>query len=95
MNETRVPRSDCARCNKKLDTASPANGEPITPRAGDLSICSRCGMVSIYDADLRLRRMTKEETEAFATTTPDLARRIRFASNLIYTEYSRKQSELN
>lgn len=54
----------CPWCGFLLDMHSlVAQGdEPdASPEPGDFTLCTRCGQVGAYDADLRLRRLTLAE----------------------------------
>jgi hypothetical protein len=41
--------------------ATQVHGEDGGPEAGSISVCLNCGQLAIFNADLTLRRMTREE----------------------------------
>jgi hypothetical protein len=61
MKTTRVPAERCIGCGEENDTAS--NIDQQTPSPGDLSICIKCGYLSIFTKDLRHRPLTVKELE--------------------------------
>lgn len=55
-----IPRQRCPYCNKGNDQASHldcARG----PQPRDFSMCASCGGLCIYDNDMTLRQVTREE----------------------------------
>ena len=63
----RVPEHCCAVCGKQMDAVEMfTNGrpdEPPLPKAGDLSVCSYCMAIGIWEADGTVRAATSEECE--------------------------------
>lgn len=62
MKSTAIPVTRCVRCGYRMDETTSAYGEEEKPKAGDISICLCCGKVQAFEADLRLREATQEET---------------------------------
>lgn len=59
--ETRIPPYDCPSCGRRsLDRTASAAGE-YRPKAGDITLCIRCGHALIFNADLTVRQPTAEE----------------------------------
>ena len=57
----RTPESRCPQCNYKTGAATQVHGEEGSPEAGSISVCLNCGQLAVFNADLTLRRMTREE----------------------------------
>jgi hypothetical protein len=51
---TRVPCGHCPRCGYKLDAAS-------SPRPADPTLCLRCGLLLVFDDELRPRAPSARE----------------------------------
>jgi hypothetical protein len=67
MRTTFTPSNPCANCGKPNDAASHKDS---APSEGSISICLYCNHVSIFRADLTLRRPTSAEwDELFKNTT--------------------------
>jgi hypothetical protein len=54
--------SPCGHCGKQLDAASTDTGHK--PNAGDLSVCVYCCGANMFDAELRLVKLTEEQLDA-------------------------------
>jgi hypothetical protein len=61
--EILLPESKCRDCGYEMDYATSIDAGPSThlPQAGDLSLCVSCGLPSIFDENLRLRALGKDE----------------------------------
>ncbi len=58
----RTDRSKCPKCGKGLDTHESLDAvDKRGPEEGDLSICSKCGSLNIFNKDYTLRAITEEE----------------------------------
>jgi hypothetical protein len=57
----RLKPSKCPSCGKKLDGASKLGGNNERPKPGNVSICSDCCNISIFDENMDLRLPTPEE----------------------------------
>jgi hypothetical protein len=68
--------SNCPCCGKKLDGATSLDNQPVLPSKGDLSICFYCATVSIFDENLNIKQLTKEE---FSQLPEDIKTSIRSA----------------
>lgn len=56
--DTRVPRTTCPSCKKKLDAAFSIKGR--SPSEGDISICINCAEILVFGKDLILEEITDE-----------------------------------
>jgi hypothetical protein len=58
-----VPKNRCLNCDKLLDGASAIYDEKRDPRprAGDITVCSYCQHIMLFDADLKFRNPTFSE----------------------------------
>ncbi len=56
----KMPESKCPLCGRILQAAS---GDR-QPTPGDISVCTECGGLALFDSDLILRELTPEELEA-------------------------------
>lgn len=56
----------CPFCNVKIDAAGCTDKEFHLPEPGSISICAKCGEVSVFGDTLKLRRMTDEEAAGVA-----------------------------
>jgi hypothetical protein len=68
----------CTGCQKQLDGVTNVQGlldEPFNegakPRAGDWTVCSYCGAILVFGADLKIRRPTDGELQEFQRRQPD------------------------
>lgn len=59
---TPIPKQYCWKCGYQFTATSPAVGE-YKPSAGDISMCISCGVASVFNEDLTLRKPTPEELE--------------------------------
>jgi hypothetical protein len=59
MLETQ-PGNRCLDCDTKLDACTAVEAG-TGPGEGDLSVCSKCGALAFFTADLTLRRPTPKE----------------------------------
>jgi uncharacterized protein with PIN domain len=66
--------SRCPHCHEKLDAATGVDtekdGEPVRPVPGNISVCSYCGALLQYGADLRLQAMSEKEMRRFQALAP-------------------------
>jgi hypothetical protein len=63
----RLEKQFCMHCGVLLfDAMTAAGKDDVAPQPGDLSICSSCFQPSIFDTDLRQRRLTRAEFEQLA-----------------------------
>lgn len=51
----------CPYCSYKMDCASCPGDETITPHPNAASFCVNCGEVSLFDDNMQLRLLTREE----------------------------------
>jgi hypothetical protein len=52
----------CPKCRNKLDKAFCTTGD-FKPRAGDFTLCAKCGVLLVFDDKLTLRFPTTEEDQ--------------------------------
>lgn len=55
------PSAPCKKCGHIGNAATCANKPGAVPKAGDLTICIRCGHVSAFREDRTLRELTEGE----------------------------------
>lgn len=60
MKTTRTPKTYCRTCHYRMDAASSIKPNEI-PDAGSVSLCMKCGELSIFNGDLTLRAPTQQE----------------------------------
>ena len=60
MLTTHTKMSCCPQCGKTLDAASSLDGDN-TPGEGDLSICTGCGEILVFNEDTSLRELTEKD----------------------------------
>jgi len=60
----KIKKSLCPFCEFPLDGASQVNGDNL-PKPRDVSVCYKCGNISVFDDDLNLRRPTPKEEREF------------------------------
>jgi len=56
--------SRCLNCRKMLDSHTEINeeiDEKRSPNPGDITVCSRCGHIMIYNKQLKFRKPTDKE----------------------------------
>jgi hypothetical protein len=56
----RVAEKRCMRCEKVLDSATPADSKD-RPARGDVSVCIQCGHIAIFTRGGKLREPTPDE----------------------------------
>jgi hypothetical protein len=61
IKTTQIVRNACPSCGTINECASDPTGQ-ATPSAGDLSICLRCGHLTIFNADMSTRELNDEES---------------------------------
>lgn len=57
-------KTECPYCHEELDRStgmSPYNPEDKKPSPGDVSVCSECGEISIFDQDMNMVKPSDEE----------------------------------
>lgn len=62
MNTTHLDQDECPACKKRLDAASPVDGESV-PSPNDLTVCVYCGAWNKYGEDMKLLPLTQEERD--------------------------------
>lgn len=63
MNHSRTPINVCRNCGYRQDSAT-AIEQGTIPKKGDVSLCFKCGILSVYEKDLRTRQPTEDEMVA-------------------------------
>jgi len=64
--EKEMPPATCPNCSAVHDMASPVDDPDAAPKAGDASICIKCGHLSVFTEALTLRDPTDEEIKKYA-----------------------------
>ncbi len=82
---TRTTPAHCKGCLKTIDAHTAVEGDHV-PTVGDLSICLYCGRISMFDPDLNLSPMSKEELEQMRVEDFENWRTLQRASALIAAE---------
>ncbi len=62
-NRIPTPKCNCPVCHADIDAATPVDGEVLMPQEGDLSVCLYCATPLMFDADLKLVKLTEEEAK--------------------------------
>jgi Zn-finger nucleic acid-binding protein len=88
LQRTRIEPSICPFCGVTLELAT---GRGV-PEPGALSVCSECGEVSVFSADLTHRALTRTEIEKIMANVK-LSRKIAFFQ--AYSKPRRDASALN
>jgi hypothetical protein len=62
LKTTRLDQDHCPYCGHGLDSATMVDPRvsPPTPQPGDASVCIACGMLLVFDDDLKLQRPTPD-----------------------------------
>jgi RNase P subunit RPR2 len=60
MLTTRTKINYCTNCMKLLNEATSINSNKM-PHEGGVTVCVRCGHISVFDKDLNLRPITTSE----------------------------------
>lgn len=87
MRETVTPRQACPRCGYQFDRAAGAFTDRI-PKHGDVSLCFRCGLLLVFNADLTARPMTEEELDELDKETQSEILRVLVAIHQIRANLS-------
>ena len=64
MTETKIygmPECECPTCKRRIDAAGTEDEQSVGPTPGDLTICFHCLAVMVFNDDLTLRLIEKEE----------------------------------
>ncbi len=72
--------STCPKCKKHLDAVSAVDGHDRVPVENDITLCSNCSTVLIYEKDLSLSEMSDEVLE---TLDPELKGQINTAKDFL------------
>lgn len=60
--EIHLYESKCVRCGYVMDMATSLEDPEVNlPNPGDISLCLKCGLLSIFDQNLKLRPPSDEE----------------------------------
>lgn len=59
-----MPKQACRRCGYRMDQNTEAYGDDSRPSPGDVSMCLRCGALSVFTEAITLRAPTGEENES-------------------------------
>lgn len=62
----------CPYCGAEYDCVAAADGGDPMPKSGDAALCFSCGVFSVYDEDLKLRRPNVDEAMGLAMNTEAL-----------------------
>lgn len=76
MADHRMKPDRCPHCGAYVDAAGEADGTEGGPEQGSISICLYCARPSVFDNDLRLRKMTPAQMDE-VLSDPDVRRAIR------------------
>lgn len=74
----RLPESHCPACGYLMDAATPVDGGKDGPTPGDFSVCLNCGEMLVYEAGLKLRKLSPQDD-----VSPDNLAELRRARRLI------------
>jgi hypothetical protein len=56
----------CPACGQRLSGATSLDGD-FAPQAGDLSVCCNCGESLVFNDDLTLHSISKEEMDSLSS----------------------------
>lgn len=62
-------KNKCCDCGQELSKATSVE-DKAKPEPGHICICFYCGCVSVFNKDLTIRRMTKEEMDRIIAQAP-------------------------
>lgn len=74
----RVPNQACPTCGQAFDRDTGVNREDA-PKPGDVSVCSGCAQILVYDDAMLVRKMSHEEIERLPTADMNLLTETRVA----------------
>ena len=60
----KVPSMPCPKCGVSNDGATDLSNEGNKPKAGDFTICIKCGNIGIFTEDLHVRTAWTDEIDA-------------------------------
>ena len=72
----------CSNCQYKMEANTAIHGQG-QPEKGALSICLRCGQLSVFKEDLSLRKITPEELHDLKTNHAEAFLKIMMAKSFI------------
>lgn len=58
-----IPASPCLNCGSLLDAATQPDDPSLQPKPGELTMCTYCGAILVFDEEMRHRLPTPEENE--------------------------------
>jgi hypothetical protein len=67
MNEHKVPWAMCRICDYLVDMAGHTEDGNAAPKPDDVTLCIKCGAISVFDENLGLRSPTLEEYDQALT----------------------------
>lgn len=74
MHDPRIPGSPCPNCLIVLDAATSAYGGEVTPKPGDVTLCSKCGTFLQFGEGLVLQSCDIETVDLDAKDKAHLKR---------------------
>jgi hypothetical protein len=57
----------CPACGWMVDVLSPVRGDFPAPAPGDITVCSRCKEILVYEEGMTLRKITEAEEKALTS----------------------------
>lgn len=58
---TRTPENPCPACGYLMDAAAPVDDSRAGPVPGDYCVCLNCGEMLVYEAGLKLRKLSPQD----------------------------------
>lgn len=56
-----IPTSLCPFCGKRIERATDPEFQGLKPQPGNFCVCIQCGRISIFDENVKLRKLTTRE----------------------------------
>ena len=76
-----IDHTPCPYCGHNRRCATGLDGQR-RPKAGDYTVCAKCGSVSVFDEQLMLRPPSPQQTQ-YLIENPQMLQRIMHASRVI------------
>lgn len=92
MEYTSIPVTPCQNCGKVFDCVVPASVKNIQPKEGNLTICTSCGVLGQFTADLTIRLFPPED---FSLLPIEVRNEIKEAQMILRAIWERKKRRSN
>ena len=68
-NSIEVPENTCLHCGYLIDRARACDSPITRPRPHDVTICTKCGEIMIFDHELKFRKPNDNDLRSIAKDT--------------------------